>query len=339
MSVIGIEAVALDMLMPMNVLLDRAGRIERTGPGLARLAGARRLCGRDLTACFAITRPAGVGCMETLLATAGRRLHLSFAEGRQVHLRGVLVPRPGGCGALLNLSLGLSELADLGGAGLTNSDFSATDPTVDMLYLIEAKSAAMTETRRLITRLHGAKTRAEEQAYTDTLTGLRNRRAFDRIVDRLLSDRVPFALCHVDLDYFKSVNDRLGHAAGDHVLRSVARTLIETTRQSDTVARVGGDEFVILFRELTDPEVLDRIGRRIIEWIERPLTFDGQICRVSASLGTAISTDYEVPRVEQMMADADTALYASKQGGRASHTIFVPNRVARQIGPAVIARD
>ena len=338
MSAIAIETAALDMLMPMNVLLDRAGRIERIGPGLARLAGARRLSGRNLTECFTISRPADVGCVETLFATAGRRLRLSFAEGRQVQLRGVLVQRPERCGALLNLSLGLSELSDLGGAGLTNRDFSATDPTVDMLYLIEAKSAAMSETRRLITRLHGAKTRAEAQASTDTLTGLRNRRAFDRIVGRLLSERVPFALCHVDLDYFKSVNDTLGHAAGDHVLRSVAQTLIEMTRQDDTVARVGGDEFVILFQELTDPEAVDRIARRIIERIERPLTFNGQICRVSASLGTAISTDYEGPRIEQMMADADAALYASKQGGRANHTIFVPNRLARQIDPAAIPR-
>lgn len=339
MSAIDIGTAALDTLMPMNVLLDPTGRIERVGPALARLAGARRLSGRELTECFIISRPSDVGCMETLLASAGRRLHLSFAEGRRVHLRGVLVPRPEGRGAVLNLSLGLPELADLGGAGLTSSDFSATDPTVDMLYLIEAKSAATAETRRLITRLHGAKTEAEAQASTDTLTGLCNRRAFDRIVDRLLSDRVPFAVCHVDLDYFKSINDSLGHAAGDHVLRSVAQTLIESTRSADTVARVGGDEFVILFRELTDPEVLDRIARRIIEWIERPLIFRGQICRVSASLGTAISTDYEAPRIEQMMTDADTALYASKQRGRASHTIFVPNRVARQIDPAAIARE
>lgn len=277
--------------------------------------------------------------MEALLATAGRRLHLSFAEGRQVQMRGVLVPRPERRGALLNLSLCLSELSDLGGAGLTSRDFSATDPTVDMLYLIEAKSAAMSETRRLITRLNGAKTKAEAQASTDTLTGLRNRRAFDQIVDRLLFERVPFALCHVDLDYFKSVNDTLGHAAGDHVLRSVAQTLIEATRQNDTVARVGGDEFVILFQELTDPQTLDSIARRIIEWIERPLTFNGRLCRVSASLGTAISTDYELPRVEQMMADADAALYASKQGGRANHTIFVPERGALQTVPAAVPRN
>ena len=133
-----------------------------------------------------------------------------------------------------------------------------------MLYLIEAKSAAMTESRKLNTRLQGAKIAAEEQAYTDTLTGLKNRRAMDHVLSKFIDVGEKFGLMQVDLDFFKAVNDTMGHAAGDHVLLEVAKILVEETRNDDLVARVGGDEFVLLFHKLTDLEQLNDIANRII---------------------------------------------------------------------------
>ena len=121
-----------------------------------------------------------------------------------------------------------------------------------MLYLVEAKSAAMDESRALNSRLQGAKIAAEEQAFTDTLTGLKNRRALDHVMARLLAMGEVFSCMHVDLDYFKSINDTLGHAAGDHVLQVVAQVLVAETRAPDTIARVGGDEFVILVHDMDD---------------------------------------------------------------------------------------
>lgn len=317
-----LDAAALDILMPMHAELDAQGVIRHIGPSLARLAGSRQLLGQSVFHVFQMRRPTGMQTLGDMLAQTGRRLHLDFREDRPVRLRGVIVPRPDDVGALLNLALGLGELTDLGGAGLTCTDFSATDMTVDMLYLIEAKSAAMSESRRLIERLNGAKIAAEEQATTDVLTGLSNRRALERDVDRLVAARLPFAICNVDLDFFKAVNDTYGHAAGDHVLQEVAQILTDVTRSTDTVARVGGDEFVILFRELVDPKVIDGIARRLIGRLERPILFNGIVCRISGSLGTSLSTDYLEPKPDQMMEDADLALYASKERGRAQHTVF-----------------
>ena len=324
---------ALDLLMPMHAVLDENGVVRHAGPSLLRLAGSRVVLGKSVFEVFEVHRPKGLSSFNGIMDHAGRRMHLSFCEDRAVHLRGVAVPRPEGSGAVLNLSLALSELTDLGGAGLTCTDFSATDMTVDMLYLIEAKSAAMAESRRLIERLNGAKIAAEEQAITDTLTGLSNRRALDRTLSQLISARMPFALCNVDLDYFKEVNDTHGHAAGDHVLQNVARILVDVTRTSDLVARVGGDEFVIIFRDLVDPATIQRIAERLIERLEQPVIYNAIACRISGSLGTAISTDYAAPVPEQIMADADLALYASKERGRARHTLFTrdlrkPNRPA-----------
>ncbi|EKE45101.1 diguanylate cyclase [Oceaniovalibus guishaninsula JLT2003] len=312
----------LDLLMPMHAMIDPEGRIVHIGPSLSRLAGNRPLVNRKLTDCFSFNRPQTVRGPADLHGIGGHRLDLAFRDGRAVRLRGVAAPLAGAGGLVLNLSLGLRELADLGGAGLTCTDFSATDMTVDMLYLIEGKNAAMTESQRLIMRLNGARQMAEKQAFTDTLTGLGNRRALDRALADLVAAGIPFALCNVDLDYFKQVNDRHGHAAGDEVLKAVAHVLTDVTRDRDLVARTGGDEFVILFRNLVDPAIIDRIARRLIVGVEQPITVGDATCRISASMGTALSTAYDVADPVQMMADADLALYASKRAGRSRHAVF-----------------
>ncbi|MFQ5437405.1 MAG: diguanylate cyclase domain-containing protein, partial [Paracoccaceae bacterium] len=229
-------------------------------------------------------------------------------------------------GVLINLSLGISVAEIVNRCGLKNKDFAPSDPTVDMLYLIEAQSAVLRESKSLNRRLEGAKIAAEEQAFTDTLTGLKNRRALDHILARITSgtERRKFGLMHVDLDFFKSVNDTHGHAAGDHVLQEAARIFVEETRAEDIVARAGGDEFVIVVMNCAQTELLNRIAERIIQRLERPILFDGAECRVSASIGTTISTHYRVLDAETIRNDADTALYQSKAAGRAQATLFAP---------------
>ena len=126
------------------------------------------------------------------------------------------------------------------GHALSGADFPVTDLAVELLFLVEANTAAMEASRHLNLRLQGAKIGAEEQAYTDTLTGLKNRRALEHILARLRITHASFALLRLDLDCFKSVNDTRGHSAGDHVLQQVAHRMVHETRDSDTIARVGG---------------------------------------------------------------------------------------------------
>jgi diguanylate cyclase (GGDEF)-like protein len=243
-------------------------------------------------------------------------VHLRLRLAPDTGLRGLAVPLADEGALLLNLSLGSSVTDAVRDHGLTDSDFAPTDLAMELLYVVEAKTAVMKELRALNHRLEGAKTAAEEQALTDTLTGLRNRRALDLAMAQVIVRNTPFGLMHMDLDYFKSVNDTLGHAAGDAVLREVGRILRAQTRDADTIARIGGDEFVILLPGLVDATVLRTIAERIIAQLDHPILHEGRACRVSASIGMTVSTTYSQVHPDRMMADADEALYEAKRAGR-----------------------
>ena len=315
----------LDVLCPMHVEVDAAGVIRHAGPTIAKLVDGP-VVGQPLLDVFEIVRPRAVESLADIHDKEGDALHLRLRDGHRTTMKAVAVAH--GSGAILNLSFGISIVEAVGNYRLTSLDFAPTDLTIEMLYLVEAKSAAMEESRDLNARLQGAKIAAEEQAFTDTLTGLKNRRAMDHIMARHIALGSSFACMNVDLDYFKSINDALGHAAGDHVLQVVARILVEETRAQDTVARAGGDEFVLLIHEIEDKETLHKIATRIIARLEEPIPFNGEMCRISGSAGTSRSGQYETATVEMMLHHADVALYASKRAGRARHTHFEPSLLA-----------
>lgn len=313
---------SLAQLMPMHLILAPSGEVLQCGPTVEKLFTDRTLLGQSFFDCFDVCRPYDMTSVTDIIAAKGAKLHLSMRNQHHTTLKAVGVALEGQDGVLLDMSFGISVVDTIGIYDLTIADFAATDLAVEMLYLIEAKSAAMAESRKLNTRLQGAKIAAEEQAFTDTLTGLKNRRAMDHVLTRFIEAEEEFGLMQIDLDYFKAVNDTMGHAAGDHVLLEVAKILLDETRNADLVARVGGDEFVLLFHRLTDIDKLNDIARRIIQRMEVPIIFNGKTCHISASIGTTMSNYYPAPDVDKMLSDADLALYASKNKGRACYTVF-----------------
>ena len=306
-----------DRLMPLHVRVDPAGMITGHGPTLSKLTGGARLTGSNLFEVFDLRRPAGLASVAQMRDRMGERLRLVLRRSpRPVLLRGLAMPLAEQAGMLLNLSFGIGVVDAVRNFALTDSDFAATDLAVEMVYLVEAKTAAMEALRGFALRLQGDKQTAETEALTDTLTGLRNRRALTQSLERLVRSGTPFGLMHVDLDYFKAVNDQLGHAAGDHVLRRVAQMLNAEVRVQDTVARVGGDEFVAVFPELTHAPQLERIARRMIEMLTQPIPFQAHLCRITASIGITTSALYAQPDLASMQQHADEALYAAKHAGR-----------------------
>ena len=307
----------------MHLMLDAQGIITHVGPTTQKLRPDMALLGMAFMDAFTVMRPRGIKTLAQVRQAGQVKLHLELAGTPPARLKGVLV-HDGEGAMIVNLSFGISILDGVRDYALTNADFAATDLAIEMLYLVEAKSAAMEASRMLNLRLHGAKDAAEEQAYTDTLTGLRNRRALDETLERLLAANAAFAVMHNDLDYFKAVNDTLGHAAGDHVLQVVGKIMLEETRASDMVARAGGDEFTVILPKVGDIDVLERVGRRIIDRIEVPVPFNEALCKISASIGTVWIQSSKTATRETVMEDADLALYASKNEGRARQTMYTP---------------
>lgn len=323
---IGPDAAMMDVLCPMHAVLNASGDLVHAGPTLVKICGGTSLIGTRFSELFDIKRPQTDGSVRMLIATAGAKLHLRTRGAPRTDLKGVAVPLSPGMppegGVLINLSFGISVVDAVRDFALTSSDFAATDLAIEMLYLVEAKTAAMDASHKLNMRLQGAMIAAEEKAYTDTLTGLRNRRAMNYVLEQLTSAEQDFALIHLDLDYFKAVNDRMGHAAGDHVLREVARIMVEETRSDDTVARVGGDEFVIVLKRLTDPQIVHDIAERLIARLSEPIPFADKYCSITASAGSVLSCAHAHADATRLMLEADTALYAAKDAGRGRHISY-----------------
>lgn len=301
----------------MHARFDLQGLVCHVGPTLAKMGGTAFRPGAHLLDVVEI-RDARLRGIEDLLDHAGRRIPLALAAAPDLPMRGVVARLPERSGAILDLSLGISFRKAVARFDLTMSDFSPCDQTVELLYLQEANAAIGRLSKQLTERLARARAAAELQAHTDPLTDLANRRAMDVELDRLLADpTMEFALLHIDLDLFKQVNDRFGHAAGDAVLQAVASVLRTETRAGDTAARVGGDEFLIALRDTTDPEALGAAATRLIAGIARPVAYMGEELRVSASIGIAPTTAYRIrPSAERLVADADAALYRAKEAGR-----------------------
>ncbi len=319
MALIGADA--LGRLMPLYLWVTPTGLMRAAGPTLIKLCGAAPLIGERFLDRFRVDKPRPLYSMADVQALEGQRIMLSLRDGPETALRGQVQPLGGGQGWLLNLSFGISVSQAVRDHRLTSADFAPTDLTVELLYLTEVKAAVMGELAALNRRLQTAQQAAEAQALTDALTGLANRRALEGELDRecrlVARGGTGFALMHIDLDYFKAVNDTHGHAAGDAVLATVADVLRREIRASDTAARVGGDEFVVILRGQTDAGSAAQIGARIIAGLEEPITHDGATCRISGSIGVTLSTRYGDPIPEAMQADADEATYAAKRAGRA----------------------
>lgn len=160
---------------------------------------------------------------------------------------------------------------------------------------------------------------ASQLATTDALTGLLNRRHMTNILKRTFAafapQRRPCAVLLIDLDRFKQVNDTLGHAVGDTLLKQVAQRLIKVVGDKDRICRLGGDEFQVILPDVEDRGRLGDLAGRIITMLSEPYTIDGNRCTIGTSIGVAVSP-FDGETVDDVVRNADLALYAAKHSGR-----------------------
>ncbi|WP_130471279.1 diguanylate cyclase domain-containing protein [Candidatus Magnetaquicoccus inordinatus] len=170
-----------------------------------------------------------------------------------------------------------------------------------------------------ITARKQAEERLQHLAGHDPLTGVYNRRLLHETLSTALAytkrDEGKLAVLYLDLDHFKPVNDRLGHAAGDQLLLEVVERLQASIRQSDTLARMGGDEFAIILTNVTAPVVVEHVANKILAELSEPFIIHGEICRIGASIGIALLPEHGQD-ADTLLKLADQAMYNAKEQGR-----------------------
>jgi diguanylate cyclase (GGDEF)-like protein len=186
-----------------------------------------------------------------------------------------------------------------------------------------------------VDRLVDQETMLREQASTDGLTGLANRSRFNEELSTALAGVTATAVLLIDLDDFKTVNDTMGHAAGDALLVSVASRLSAAVRDHDLVARLGGDEFTVLLH--SGPEGAGRVAADILRRLAEPLTLEGRIITTRASIGVACARIDEEPSA--LLSNADIAMYEAKRRGKSTWVHYSEEMGARISAEAELVRE
>ncbi|MEO1206536.1 MAG: EAL domain-containing protein [Pseudomonadota bacterium] len=183
------------------------------------------------------------------------------------------------------------------------------------------------ELEHALSQAQRATTYSTHIALHDPLTGLPNRRFLRQMIDEMLSadegENKGLGILHIDLDHFKEINDTLGHAAGDFVLAHTAKCLRQLTASPAFVARIGGDEFVVVSPVTENIDSLRRTGEHIINRLHQPVIFEGRKLRFGASVGMASAFGKKIDP-GQLLINADIALYQAKNNGRGSLECFTP---------------
>ena len=195
--------------------------------------------------------------------------------------------------------------------------------------LVEERTSQLLKTNEVLTEEINIRKKAEENlkhlAYHDDLTELPNRLLLiDRLEHALIRaqrDKSFVAIMFIDLNEFKQINDTFGHAAGDHVLKTVARRLRAALREVDTISRFGGDEFVILIEQGGEHEHTEILSRKVMKILSQPVIYNDQALSIGCSLGISLYP-HDGENVEVLLERADAAMYRAKGGEKSSRQYY-----------------
>lgn len=176
-----------------------------------------------------------------------------------------------------------------------------------------------------ITELHQLQEELNKMAFYDMLTGLPNRvLARDRMLQefsRVRRQQSRMAIMYLDVDGFKEINDSLGHDVGDDLLQQIARSLLSCVRECDTVARIGGDEFILIISDLSNPEYAHATAVRILATCSEAFQLGGHSATITVSIGVALAPDDGMD-VDILLSKADSAMYQAKKQGKNTYVFF-----------------
>lgn len=252
-----------------------------------------------------------------------------FSEDPSIQIAGIVDSNSAAPAMSIAAKLGVSQFSDVATAIRTCSPCLAFNLTGDDSISVFAEKQLGAENViggfqarflwTLLTRLQQTNEQVTHTAHHDALTGLPNRILFyDRLNQAIVSakrDKKLVAVLFLDLDGFKNINDTLGHDIGDALLMDVANRIKACVRESDTVARMGGDEFTVILCDVGTENGKDLVAQKILSAITQPFLLNGKSCSVSVSIGIAVyPKSGESP--EELVKVADTAMYLAKDGGK-----------------------
>ncbi|MCB0881154.1 MAG: EAL domain-containing protein [Thermoleophilia bacterium] len=269
--------------------------------------------------------PAGAQALRDLLAEHGRPLILE--EPFPPSVRAYLTQRGIRHAMVAELRGEQRQVGLLVLANRTGFARRFTDDDVALFETLAGNASAALQYDRLeqaVSDLRDLQERLHHQAYHDPLTGLANRALFHQHVERAVATGRGTGVLFIDLDDFKAVNDTLGHAVGDRLLRAAARRLAGCVRGDDVVARLGGDEFAVLCMDDHDVEAIGvGIAERVLEAFQVPLAVAAHVLPVALSIGIATNRHSD-GGVDPLLRDADLAMYQAKESGKGRFALFNP---------------
>jgi diguanylate cyclase (GGDEF)-like protein len=315
------------------------------------LSSAQRMFRADVAELIVFARSGAEQAMRSVSTRDGEILmqptHLTPAERRAVEIasarsEAILLPRTRSATAFdgylserrLEDALLIALRGDAGVFGLLLVGDKAGDVTTfdnddrKLLETFASHASVLLENDRLeqsLAALSELQDQLRHQAFHDALTGLPNRVLFTERVGEALTRAaeggVPPAVLFLDLDDFKSINDTLGHAAGDELLFAAAGRVLANVRPGDVPARLGGDEFAVLIESAGDREP-ERVAERLVEALRAPFSIQGREVAVTASVGIAAAEPGET--ADKLLRNADIAMYSAKDNGKRGYAIYEP---------------
>jgi Amt family ammonium transporter len=335
-----LSASLLDTAFPFHLVLDRRLRITQAGTSIQRMHDDV-LVGRPFAELFVVDTPKVASSFDAFVGRPRSLFLLRSLTKAGLVLRGQVLHDPVADCLFFVGSPWVTQTSAFAALGLTLTDFAISDSVVDYVLLLQNQSSSLTEAKELAERLHETAEQLTHQAFHDALTGLPNRAMLLDHLQRSLEPAVGtprhVALLILDLDGFKAVNDSYGHSAGDAVLGIIGQRLRTVLRGGDVVARFGGDEFALVLElgesrseddERTTADVADRVLAVLAEPIALP-SCPAITVLLSASIGIADAHANET--AEDLLRNADLAMYSAKAHGKSRHELYAPAMHVRSL--------
>jgi diguanylate cyclase (GGDEF)-like protein len=314
------ESLTLDILKVIDeglIILDHKGVIVDANTGALHLLVYKdksELAGKRLDVIF----PSDMAGLSSIRSFNNRETELMTSEGTNIPVLLQYLTLYDQLGDDLGSLISFQDISEIKGV---QRDLEAARDNLE--YMVFERTNELTKTNNDLENEISARKIVEEKikkiAFFDSLTGLPNRRLFDDRLEQaiLKADRHHncLALLYLDVDSFKHVNDTLGHVKGDKLLVEIAKRLRSCLRKTDTIARVGGDEFLIIMDEMKDITYVQKVSEKILLCFKSSFVIGQQELNITVSIGISIYPD-DGPDFETLVKNADAAMYKSKENGK-----------------------